>query len=201
MITAADFKDDRLTEEEQKMAENEHHLFLRYLKIHSLDKEIWYDELIEWYLQAVKKYVRIDRLQMYKFEQILFRTLDSGRGNYYRRITCKKYRPECGIMSYDNSLPDGISCLKDYITDIRVDVEILSIMKVLCEEFCYRSIHENKRIPQSIVEKELSLLIQGYERKEILQFTSNGYTSMAEKKALQEDIKHFREIFRDVFNL
>ena len=82
MITAADFKDDRLTEEEQKMAENEHHLFLRYLKIHSLDKEIWYDELIEWYLQAVKKYVRIDRLQMYKFEQILFLTLDSGRGNY-----------------------------------------------------------------------------------------------------------------------
>lgn len=51
------------------------------------------------------------------------------------------------------------------------------------------------------MEKELSLLIQGYERKEILQFTSNGYTSMAEKKALQEDIKHFREIFRDVFNL
>ena len=32
MITAADFKDDRLTEEEQKMAENEHHLFLRYLR-------------------------------------------------------------------------------------------------------------------------------------------------------------------------
>ena len=43
-----------LTEEEKQFAEKHHDLMYRYMKIHELDPEEWYDILIIPYLNAVK---------------------------------------------------------------------------------------------------------------------------------------------------
>lgn len=46
-----------LTEEEKQFAEDHHDLMYRYMKIHELDPEEWYDILIIPYLNAVKSII------------------------------------------------------------------------------------------------------------------------------------------------
>ena len=77
----APYTDRPLTEQEKIFAEEHHDLMYRYMRVHKLDVEEWYDRLIIPYLQAVKKYHEYERLQKLKFEQIFFRTLDSARSN------------------------------------------------------------------------------------------------------------------------
>lgn len=91
-----------LTDEEKIFAEKNHNLMYRYIRIHELDLEDWYDILIIPYLQAVKKYFTYEHLQKYKFEQIFFRTLDSARSNYWRAMNRKMRCPSGGIYSYEN---------------------------------------------------------------------------------------------------
>lgn len=51
----ANYTDRPLTEEERIFAERHHDLMYRYMRIHELDINDWYDRLIIPYLQAVKK--------------------------------------------------------------------------------------------------------------------------------------------------
>lgn len=50
--------DSPLTAEERVFAEAHHNLMYRYMRIHDLDIEEWYDRLIIAYLNSVKKYLR-----------------------------------------------------------------------------------------------------------------------------------------------
>lgn len=70
--------DSPLTAEERVFAEAHHNLMYRYMRIHDLDIEEWYDRLIIAYLNSVKKYLRYEKLQSLKFEQVFFRTLDNA---------------------------------------------------------------------------------------------------------------------------
>lgn len=91
----ADYTDRPLTEEEKDFAadtDNYNHLF-GYMRIYRLDQEEWYDILIIPYLQAVKKYLSISRLQEYTFKTILFKTLDNARSNYYMNLNRQKRIP------------------------------------------------------------------------------------------------------------
>lgn len=56
MRRKASYTDRPLTEEERIFAEKRHDLMYRYMRIHELDIDEWYDRLIIPYLQAVKKY-------------------------------------------------------------------------------------------------------------------------------------------------
>lgn len=78
-----------LTEEERRFAEVHHDLIYRYMNLHKLNPEEWYDILIIPYLDAVKKFHQYERLQNLKFEQIFFRTLDSARSRYWRDMNRK----------------------------------------------------------------------------------------------------------------
>lgn len=62
--------DSPLTAEERVFAEAHHNLMYRYMRIHDLDIEEWYDRLIIAYLNSVKKYLRYEKLQSLKFEQV-----------------------------------------------------------------------------------------------------------------------------------
>ena len=109
MRRKASYTDRPLTEEERIFAEKRHDLMYRYMRIHELDIDEWYDRLIIPYLQAVKKYHEYKKLQSYKFEQIFFRTLDSARSNYWRDLNRKKRCPEGGVWSLE-----GLCSNNDY---------------------------------------------------------------------------------------
>ena len=93
--------DSPLTAEERVFAEAHHNLMYRYMRIHDLDIEEWYDRLIIAYLNSVKKYLRYEKLQSLKFEQVFFRTLDNARSNYWRDLNRYKRCPEGGIWSIE----------------------------------------------------------------------------------------------------
>ena len=104
----ADYTDRPLTEEEKDFAadtDNYNHLF-GYMRIYRLDQEEWYDILIIPYLQAVKKYLSISRLQEYTFKTILFKTLDNARSNYYMNLNRQKRIPSNMIFSLDWEMDD-----------------------------------------------------------------------------------------------
>lgn len=97
------YTDRLLTEEEREFAADwkNYNCFFRYMGVHKLNQEEWYDILIIGYLQAVKKYFSIPQLQAYNFEAVLFRTLDTKRGNYWRDMNRQKNMPSGGIVSLD----------------------------------------------------------------------------------------------------
>lgn len=98
--------DAPLTEEEKIFSsdmDNYNQLF-KYMKIHNLDEEEWYDILIMHYLRAVRKYLTIPKLQEYKFVAVLFRTLDNARSNYYRAMNTQKRKPEGGFVYLDYTM-------------------------------------------------------------------------------------------------
>lgn len=100
-MSKAEYTDRPLTDEEKVFAEQHHDMIYRYLRIHQLDVDPWYDILIIPYLQAVKKYHTYEHLHKLKFEQVFFRTLDSARSNYYRDMNRAKRRPKGTVCSYD----------------------------------------------------------------------------------------------------
>ena len=102
----AEYTDRPLTEEEKIFAEEHHDMIYRYLRIHELSIDPWYDILIIPYLQAVKKYHTYEHLQKLKFDQIFFRTLDNARSNYYRDLNRMKRCPEAGLCSLNYVLDD-----------------------------------------------------------------------------------------------
>ena len=190
-----------LTEEEKRFAEEHHNLMYRYMKIHELDPEEWYDILIIPYLNAVKKYHQYERLQSLKFEQVFFRTLDSARSNCFRDMNREKNRPEGGLFSYDASVDDGY---KEHelgfdLVDIYVNVERQVILKELYKEFYRRCTEYNARIA-GIRKIELEMLLQGYRMSEILNFLSESDMKVSEK-TLFANRRVFQKIFKEVFGI
>lgn len=167
----ADYTDRPLTTEEKIFSsdlENYNKLF-KYMRINKLDSEEWYDILIIPYLQAVKKYLSIPRLQQYEFGAVLFRTLDSARGNYYVSINRKKRMPEGGIYSLDAVMEDdkGKEFHADaWLIDRKTSVERQVISKECFNEF-WNAIdgffwNEQMKVVAS-------MLLDGYSKREVIE--------------------------------
>lgn len=196
----------QLTEEERAFAEEHHNLMYRYMKIHELDPEEWYDILIIPYLNAVKKYHQYERLHSLKFEQVFFRTLDNARSNYWRDMNREKRCPKGGLYSYDALLDDGYEKLNfefDLI-DIYTNVEKQVILRELYKEF-YRKCTEHEEWANDIRKTELDMLIEGHTLKQILRTTLKMYGGCNDDGlyswALDNDIERFRKIFKEVFGI
>lgn len=139
-----------LTDEEKIFAEKNHNLMYRYIRIHELDLEDWYDILIIPYLQAVKKYFTYEHLQKYKFEQIFFRTLDSARSNYWRAMNRKMRCPSGGIYSYEN-----LVCKRE--RDDLTGLECAENMAYLANGICNESA-ENEVVGTEMLKEALKTL-------------------------------------------
>ena len=164
MRRKASYTDRPLTEEERIFAEKRHDLMYRYMRIHELDIDEWYDRLIIPYLQAVKKYHEYKKLQSYKFEQIFFRTLDSARSNYWRDLNRKKRCPEGGVWSLE-----GLCSNNDYddldFYEIVSDKTAYLIDELITAEFDARNLFNEL---EKIQYKEIiALRLLGYDGKEI----------------------------------
>lgn len=202
----ASYTDRPLSEEEKLFAEEHHNLMYRYMRLHKLNVEEWYDILIIPYLQAVKKYHEYERLHKLKFEQVFFRTLDSARSNYWRDLNRPKNCPEGGLFSYDAILDDGYVehdfefCLIDPYTNVERQV----ILKELYREF-YRKCTEREAWASDIRKTELDMLLEGYTLKQILKATLKKYGGCDDDSlytwALDNDIEKFRKIFKEVFGI
>lgn len=195
-----------LTEEERVFAEEHHNLMYRYMRIHRLASEEWYDILIIPYLNAVKKYHEYERLQSLKFEQIFFRTLDSARSNYLRDMNREKHRPKNGLFNYDALLDDGFE-EKNFefeLIDPYTNVERQVILKELYREF-YRKCTEREAWANDIRKTELDMLIEGHTLKQILRTTLKLYGGCNDDGlyswGLNNDIEKFRKIFKEVFGI
>lgn len=164
MRRKASYTDRPLTEEERIFAEKRHDLMYRYMRIHELDIDEWYDRLIIPYLQAVKKYHEYKKLQSYKFEQIFFRTLDSARSNYWRDLNRKKRCPEGGVWSLE-----GLCSNNDYddldFYEIVSDKTAYLIDELITAEFDARNLFNELEKMQ--YKEIIALRLQDYDGKEI----------------------------------
>lgn len=164
MRRKASYTDRPLTEEERIFAEKRHDLMYRYMRIHELDIDEWYDRLIIPYLQAVKKYHEYKKLQSYKFEQIFFRTLDSARSNYWRDLNRKKRCPEGGVWSLEGLCSNNNYDDLDFY-EIVSDKTAYLIDELITAEFDARNLFNELEKMQ--YKEIIALRLQGYDGKEI----------------------------------
>lgn len=121
----ADYSNRPLTEEEKEFAadsKNYDKLF-QYMKVHKLDQSEWYDILIIPYLNSVKKYMSIPRLQKHDFGAILFVTLDNAKFNYYRSMNSKLQQNTYSLDWESDDTDSGTKIAPTFWIDIKQSVE------------------------------------------------------------------------------
>ena len=178
--------DSPLTAEERVFAEEHHNLMYRYMRIHDLDIEEWYDRLIIAYLNSVKKYFRYEKLQNLKFEQVFFRTLDNARSNYWRDLNRYKRCPEGGIWSIE-----GLETINNNEGDDYDFYNCLADDRISLNDIVIDSLYTSALIDE--LEKEqykkiVLLLIEGYNGKEISNMLHIGYKKYSRYIAEIKDI-------------
>lgn len=188
-----------LTDEEKIFAEKNHNLMYRYIRIHELDLEDWYDILIIPYLQAVKKYFTYEHLQKYKFEQIFFRTLDSARSNYWRAMNRKMRCPSGGIYSYEN-----LVCKRerDDLTGLECAENMAYLANGICNESAENEVVGTEMLKEALktLDAEEQMIIKkklyGYSDEEI--YKSMGISVKKYNQILDRLIKAVEEVMYDV---
>lgn len=178
--------DSPLTAEERVFAEAHHNLMYRYMRIHDLDIEEWYDRLIIAYLNSVKKYFRYEKLQNLKFEQVFFRTLDNARSNYWRDLNRYKRCPEGGIWSIE-----GLETINNNEGDDYDFYNCLADDRISLNDIVIDSLYTSALIDE--LEKEqykkiVLLLIEGYSGEEIRNMLHIGYKKYSRYIAKIKDI-------------
>lgn len=178
--------DSPLTAEERVFAEAHHNLMYRYMRIHDLDIEEWYDRLIIAYLNSVKKYLRYEKLQSLKFEQVFFRTLDNARSNYWRDLNRYKRCPEGGIWSIE-----GLETINNNEGDDYDFYNCLIDDRISLNDIVIDSLYTSALIDE--LEKEqykkiVLLLIEGYSGKEISNMLHISYGRYSRYIAKIKDI-------------
>lgn len=172
--TTAQYDTERpLTPEERLFAEKNHDLIYIYCKKKGLYLEDWYDIFAVAYLQAVKKYFEIEKLQQYPFPVILYKDLHRAYGNYCRDMTRQKRMPEGGFVYLDYTMEsDNIHEEKKvdaWWIDRKKDVETQCIDKSLIEDILKSSDATQRTI--------FNLLLQGYSHSNIIDAIGFRYYS------------------------
>ena len=118
----------RLTERQQKFAEEHHDVLEDFLKSRGLSFDAYYDVVVFRFLRAVKQYDENARLRRYPFETIagnhMYRALD----NYYAQQRRQSQNNRFLSLDFPLSYAGGLT-LGDTIADESVNV---------CEEVCDR---------------------------------------------------------------
>lgn len=79
-----------LTREQQRFAEENHHLVFTFLNQKQLPESVFYDVVIFGYLKAVQEYCEVEALHRYKFSTLAFKRMRSSLSNYYKYLSRKK---------------------------------------------------------------------------------------------------------------
>lgn len=191
MTQRANYNSERpLTEQEREFAarpEN-HDLIYVFCAKEGYSAEEYYDILAVAYLQSVKKYHEVTRLQEFSFCAILFNDLRRTMGNYFRALNTKKRMPEGGFCSL-NATIEGDRSYSEYNNhEAWFEDKTIDILQDLIDD-------ENEKLwPQKFDEmiqyltdrctrkewgaKEfktiVEMLIEGYTRKQALRDVNRG---------------------------
>lgn len=180
-----------LTEREKDFASHKENHDLIYIYCHKngLPLENWYDILIIPYLQAVKKYFEVEKLQQYVFSSILFKDLHRAYGNYYRDLNRKCRMPEGGIVSLDIKVDDSEK-EDEYIGEWWID-EKQNVEQEMIDSAMLIEILENLNELQQQI---FNMLLEGYNKTEIHKQLKIGY------QTLNDQVEKLREVVRDYLN-
>ena len=96
---------DKLTNEQQKFASDNHYLVENFLKFRRLNRDEYYDIAAIGYMRAVGNYFRRSDLRIYRFSTIANYSMKSDLYNYYRKLYRQKRKAE--IVSLDGPAYDG----------------------------------------------------------------------------------------------
>lgn len=118
-----------LSDAQQKFAEQNHGLLLKFLSETELDED-YYSILAERYLKTVVKYLESEDLQRYSFSTILWRNLRSELSNYLRKIQGEPPEYLCGerdIPADEDELPLD-SALWERIEEVLTRKQLETVM-------------------------------------------------------------------------
>ncbi len=79
-----------LTKEQQRFAEENHHLVYAFLNEKELPESVFYDVVIFGYLKAVQEYCEVLSLHRFKFSTLAWRRMRSSLSNYYKYLARPK---------------------------------------------------------------------------------------------------------------
>lgn len=203
-----DYTDRPLTEEERAFAEDEknYNLLFFYMRKWGLDEEEWYDILIIPYLQAVKKYHVYEPAKQYAFSTILKMKLKTAISNELRAQNRQKRKPEGGFVSLDYTV-EGDNPFSEHKNeslwiDTKISVEHQVLLKMMFNDFYNECL---ERYKADFYKEELDMLISGYSFKKILRESLKKYGGCNDDGfytwCLEEDIKKFRQCFKEVFGI
>ena len=79
-----------LTGEQQRFAEENHHLVYVVLNKRNLPESVFYDIVIFGYLRAVQEYCEVPSLHRFKFSTMAWKRMRSSLSNYYQYLSRPK---------------------------------------------------------------------------------------------------------------
>lgn len=104
-----------LTKEQQRFAEENHHLVYAFLNEKELPESVFYDVVIFGYLKAVQEYCEVQSLHRFKFSTLAWKRMRSSLSNYYKYLSRPKRN--AAVVSFDELIgsEDGL-CWEDVIS-------------------------------------------------------------------------------------
>lgn len=88
-----------LTKEQQRFAEENHHLVFAFLNQKRLPESVFYDVVIFGYLKAVQEYCEVKSLHRFKFSTLAYQRMRSSLSNYYKYLSRPKRNAP--VISFD----------------------------------------------------------------------------------------------------
>lgn len=79
-----------LTKEQQRFAEENHHLVYAFLNEKELPESVFYDVVIFGYLKAAQEYCEVPSLHRFKFSTLAWKRMRSSLSNYYKYLSRPK---------------------------------------------------------------------------------------------------------------
>lgn len=115
------FNDEKLTEQEQRFAEEHHDLIYNFLRYRGLDKDKYYDVIALGYLKGVKDYNRKKSARRFEFVHIANRAMNDAFLKDYIAERTHKRKINLEALSLNAEITtDGKPCeLADFVPDTR----------------------------------------------------------------------------------
>ncbi len=168
----ADYTNRPLNNAERECASlpENHNLIFDYMRIKKLDAETFYDELILYYLTAVKKYVtEKPELQIkYPFKQVLFQQLNGRMMHYWREYYADSRTMEREAFrldyEYEDHKQERTSRMEPYWIDPMQNVERYVVEKEFLNDI-YSNIH--RYAEPDLLKLIVDMRQEGYSNREI----------------------------------
>ena len=122
-----------LTKEQQRFAEENHHLVFKFLNERELPESVFYDVVIFGYLKAVQEYCEVESLHRFKFSTLAWKRMRSSLSNYYKYLSRPKRSAVTVSLDELIGAEDGL-CWNDVLSqpdDLMMELETELLLHAL----------------------------------------------------------------------